>query len=59
MSNAQEDAAKADAKRRRARLVQIEVENEYGRQLVDRYGNDVPRPQSAHVKYGNMKRRRR
>lgn len=59
MSNAQEDAAKADADRRSARLAQIEAENEHGRQLMDRYGNNGPRPQYAHVAYPNKKRRRR
>ena len=59
MSNAQEDAVKADAERRRARLARIEADNEHGRQLMDRYGNDGPRPQYAHVAYQNKKRRRR
>lgn len=59
MSNAQEDAAKAEAERRRARLARIEDDNEHGRQLMDRYGHDGPRPQYAHVAYPNRKRRRR
>ena len=59
MSNAQEDAAKADAKRREARLTQIEAENEHGRQLIDRYGHEGPRPRYAQVAYPNNKRRRR
>ena len=59
MSNAQDDAAKADAERRRARLARIEADNEHGRQLIDRYGDAGPRPQYAHVAYPNKKRRRR
>ena len=60
MSNAQEDAAKADAERRRERLARIEADNEHGRQLMDRYDDAGPRPRFAHVAYyPNKKRRRR
>jgi hypothetical protein len=60
MSNAQEDdATRANAALRRMRLAQIEADNEHGRQLIERYGHEGPRPRYAEVKYPNMKRRRR
>jgi hypothetical protein len=60
MSNAQEDdAAEANAALRRTRLAQIEADDEHGRQLIERYGHEGPRPQFANVAYPNRKRRRR
>jgi hypothetical protein len=59
MSNAQEDAAKADARRRQERLARIEADNEHGRQLIDRYGHEGPRPSFAQVAYYSNKKRRR
>lgn len=49
----------AIAERRRVRLARLEADNEHGRQLMDRYGHDGPRPRFAHVAYESTKKRRR
>ena len=51
-------ASPAD-QRRRARLAQIEAEQQHGRQLVERYGRDDRRPRFAFVGRAETKQRRR
>jgi hypothetical protein len=45
--------------RRRARLAQLEADNEHGRQLIERYGRETGRLRRAVVGYAGAKRRRR
>ena len=52
------EGAPAD-QRRRARLAQIEAEQEHGRQLLARYGGEQPCQRFAAVGHVHVKRRRR
>ena len=46
------------ARNRRLRHAELDAANEHGRDLLERYGHNDPRPQRALVGYARLKQRR-